>query len=183
MTLRDGALDALGDIDEGAARPHRGVERGKLVVPGRDRGPKVFLEDFGVFLEAGVGVEEDHALLFQVLADLVVDHFGFILGGHAIDQALAFRLGDAQAVIGLLDVLGQVVPRLGYLVGGTNKVLEVVEIQEAEVWAPGGDGFALEGFECLEADVQHPLRFVLGLGDIADYLFIQALFRGLTGVV
>jgi hypothetical protein len=59
-----------------------------------------------------VGVEEDDALRLQVLTDLVVDHLGLVLRGDAGDQALLLGLGDAEPVVGVLDVLGQVFPRL-----------------------------------------------------------------------
>jgi hypothetical protein len=72
----------------------------------------VLAEQVLVLAQGGVGVEEEHALLLEVLADLVVDDLGLVLGGDAGDQALLLGLGDAQAVVGVLDVLGQVLPRV-----------------------------------------------------------------------
>ena len=58
--------------------------------------------------QSAVGVEEDDALLLEILADLVVDDLGLVLGSDTGDQALLLGLGDAQPVVGVLDVVGQV---------------------------------------------------------------------------
>ena len=57
-----------------------------------------------------VHVHEDDALLLEVLADLVVDDLGLVLGADAGEE-LALGLGDAEAVERVLDVVGDVVPR------------------------------------------------------------------------
>jgi hypothetical protein len=54
--------------------------------------------------------EEDDALLLEVLADLVVDHFGLVLSRHARHETLLLRLRDAQLVVGVLDVRRQLFP-------------------------------------------------------------------------
>ena len=87
-----------------------GVQRGELVVADRDDRAEVLLEELRVLAQRGVGVEEEDALLLEVLADLVVDDLGLVLRRDAGDQALLLRLGDAELVVGVLDVLGQVVP-------------------------------------------------------------------------
>ena len=107
---RDVHVDALRDVDERAARPHRGVERGELVVADRDDGAEVLLEELRLLLERGVGVEEEDALLLEVLTDRVVDDLGLVLRGDARDEALLLRLRDAEPVVGVLDVLGEVRP-------------------------------------------------------------------------
>ena len=60
---------------------------------------------------AGVGVEEDDALLLQVLADLVVDDLGLVLRRDAGDQPLLLGLRDAEPVVGVLDVRRAARPR------------------------------------------------------------------------
>jgi hypothetical protein len=52
-----------------------------------------------VFTQRGVGVEEDDALLFQVLADLVVDNLGLVLRRDAGDKAAALGFRDAQLLV------------------------------------------------------------------------------------
>jgi hypothetical protein len=76
---RDLDVHALGHVDERAARPHRRVERGELVVADGDDGAEVLLEQLLVLAQAGVGVDEDDALLLEVLADRVVDDLRLVL--------------------------------------------------------------------------------------------------------
>src|SRR5439155_21172381 len=45
---RDLDLDTLGDVDERPTRPDRAVQRGELVVPGRDDGAEVCFEGAGL---------------------------------------------------------------------------------------------------------------------------------------
>ena len=61
--------------------------------------------DVLVLAQARVHVEEHDALLLEVLADLVVDDLGLVLGADP-GQEVALRLGNAEAVEGLLDVVG-----------------------------------------------------------------------------
>src|SRR3546814_1241866 len=91
-------VDALGHVDERPAGPDSRGQGGELVVADRDDGGEVFLEEFLVLAQRGVGVDEDDALLLEVLADRVIDDLGFVLGGDAGDQALLLGLGDAEAV-------------------------------------------------------------------------------------
>ncbi len=108
---RDLDVHALRHVDERPAGPDRGVQRGELVVAGRDDRAEVLLEQLGVLTQAGVGVEEDDALLLEVLADLVVDDLGLVLGGDTGDEPLLLGLGDAELVVGVLDVLRAGRPR------------------------------------------------------------------------
>ena len=110
---RDLNVDALGDVDEGASGPHGRVEGGELVVTCRNHGPEVLLDELGVLAHSGVGVDEDDSLLLQVTTDLVVNDLRLVLGSDSRYEALALGLGDADAVVGVLDVLGQVVPGVG----------------------------------------------------------------------
>src|SRR5699024_2313258 len=149
--------------------------RGELVVAGRDHGAEVLLEEFRVLLERGVGVEEDDALALDLLVDLVVDHLGLVLRGDAGDETLLLGLGDAEPVIGVLDVLGQVLPAGGLLLRGAHEVLETVEVELAQVAAPRRHRLAVEEAQRLEAALAHPLRLVLLVGDVAHDVLRQAL--------
>ena len=157
---RDVDVHALRHVDERAARPHRGVERGELVVADRDDGAEVLLEELRLLAQRGVGVEEQDALLLEVLADRVVDDLGLVLGRDAGDEALLLRLGDAELVVGVLDVLGEVVPGRGLLLAGADEVLDVLEVDARQVRAPGRHRLAVEELEALQAQVEHPLRLV-----------------------
>ena len=85
---------------------------------------------------AGVRVHEDDAQLLEVLAHLVVDDLGLVLRAHT-GQVLALGLGDAQLLEGVLDLVGQVIPGLAGLLGRLDVVVDVVEVDAAEVAAPG----------------------------------------------
>ena len=92
--------------------------------------------------QRGVHVGEDHALGLEVLADLVVDDLGLVLGADPGEE-LALRLGDAELVEGVLDVLGDLVPAALALLGGADEVVDVVEVDLVEVAAPAaGSGGA-----------------------------------------
>ena len=177
---RDVHVHALRHVDEAAAGPDRGVQRGELVVAHRDDRGEVLLEKVRVLLERGVGVQEDDTLVLQVLADLVVDDFAFVLRGDAGDEPLLLRLGDAEPVVGALDVRGQVVPAGGLLLGRPDEVLDVLEIDASQIRAPAGHRLAPEQLQALQPQVQHPLRLVLQRRDVPDDLLGQAPARGLA---
>ncbi len=180
---RDLDVHALRHVDERAAGPDRRVQRGELVVAGRDDGAEVLLEDLRVLLERGVRVHEDHTLSLELFVDLVVDHLGLVLRGDTGDQALLLRLRDAQPVVRRLDVGRQVLPGLGLLLGRAHEVLDVVEVDAGQVGAPGRHGLLAEELQALETQVQHPLGLGLLRGDVADDLFAEAALGRGTGRV
>src|SRR6185437_9997262 len=167
-------VHALRHVDERPAAPHRRVERSELVVADRDHGREVFPEQLGMLSQAGVGIEEDDALLLKVLADLVVDDLRLVLRGHAGDQALLLRFRDAEPVVGVLDVSGQVVPARRLLLGGAYEVLDLVEVDAGQVRTPCGQRLAIEQLKAAQAQLQHPLRLVLLRRDVANHLLGQA---------
>ena len=173
-------LHALRDVDEGAARPHGRVERSELVVVGRDDRRPVLADEVLVLAQRGVHVGEDHALGLELLVDLVVDDLGLVLGADAGEE-LALGLGDAEAVEGVLDVLGDLGPVAAVAVRGADEVVDVVPVDLVEVAAPLRGRAGEEVVERLEAEVAHPLRLLLVLGDRLDDLAAQAL-RGLVGI-
>ena len=135
--------------------------------------PKYSWKISRVFAQRGVGVQEDDALRFKVLTQLVVDDLGLVLGGDAGNQALRFGLGDAELVVGVPDVLGQFLPAGGLLLGGTHEVLDVVEVDAGEVCTPGGHGLAVEVLQALEPEIEHPFRLALLGRDVTDHFFID----------
>ena len=127
-----------------------------------------------------VHVGEDHALGLELLVDLVVDDLGLVLGADPGEE-FALRLGDAEPVEGVLDVLGDLAPVAAVLLRGADEVVDVVEVDLAEVAAPFRGRARVEVLERLEAEVAHPLRLVLVVGDRFDDLAREAL-RRLVGV-
>jgi hypothetical protein len=135
----------------------------------RDDRPEVGAHELLVLAQAGVHVEEDHALGLEVGLELVVDDLGLVLRADA-GQELALGLGDAEPVPGLLDVRREVLPGLRLLLGRPDVVVDVLEVDAGEVAAPKRHRACLEVLERLQAEVAHPLRLVLVLGDRRDDL-------------
>ncbi len=180
---RDFDVHAGRHIDEGAARPHRGVQRGELVIAGRDDRAEVLVEELGVLAKRRVGVHEDDALRLELLVDRVVHDLGLVLGGHTGDETLALGLGDAETLVRVTDIFGQVFPALGLLFRRPYEVLDVVEVDARQVGTPGGHGLLAEHPEAAQAVLQHRLGFALEPRDVADDLFGEAALRGGAGGV
>jgi hypothetical protein len=102
-------LHARRDVNERPARPHGRVERGELVVVGRDDLAEVLLDQLGVLPQGGVHVAEHDAKLLEVFAVAVEHDLALVLGRDA-GQVLALGLGDAQLLVGGLICVGQVIP-------------------------------------------------------------------------
>lgn len=176
-------VHTLRHVDERASGPHRGVQRRELVVTDRDDRAEVLLEELRVLLERRVGVHEDDTLRLELFVDLVVDDLGLVLGRDTGDEALLLRLGDAELVVRVLDVLGQVLPGLRLLLRGAHEVLDVVEVDARQVGTPVGHGLLTEEAQTLETELGHPLRLALLRGDVADDVLVDATLGGGTGHV
>src|SRR6202035_4399793 len=100
----------LRHVDEAAAAPYRAVQRGELVVRGRNDGAEVLFNQVGIQAQGGIHVGEDYTDLLKVFAHLVINRFAFVLRGDT-GQEFAFGLRDAQAIKGVFDFGGYVVPR------------------------------------------------------------------------
>ena len=133
--------------------------------------------------QRGVGVHEDDALRFELLVDLVVDDLGLVLRGDAGDEALPLRLGDAQALVRVADLLGELLPGARLLLGRAHEVLDVVEVDLAEIGAPRRHRLALEELQPLQTGLEHPLGLVLERRDAAHDGFAQPALGGGPGGV
>ncbi len=170
---RERDLDALGHVHERAAGPDRAVERGELVVLGRDDGAEVLLEDLGVFLERLIGAHEYDTDLAQLLADAVVDDLGVVLRADAGEE-LALRLGDAELLERRLDLLGDVVPRLLFALGRLAVVDDLVEVDAIQAVGPVGHGPLKEMLVGAQPELEHPVGLFLEPADLLDRLAGQA---------
>ena len=128
-----------------------------------------------------VHVQEEDALVLQLLLELVVDDLGLVLGADA-GEVLLLGLGDPELVPGVLDVRRQVFPGVGLVLGRADVIEDVVEVDLRDVAAPFGQRARQEVLERLEAELAHPLRLVLVLGDRVDELVREAT-AGLEEVV
>src|SRR5699024_12549311 len=77
-------VDSRWHVDEGTTGPYGGVQSGELVIARGNHGAEVLLEQLRVLLQGGVGVDEDYALLPQVITDLVVHTLGLVLPGDTV---------------------------------------------------------------------------------------------------
>ncbi len=176
-------LDALGDIQEGAARPDRSVQRRELVVLRRHAFVhEVLLDQLRVLGDRSVHRAEQDPELRVLLLEALVDG---LLAPYADDagEVLALGLGDAEVFVGLLHLGRNFVP--GVEAPGRRRRVEhqLVEVQAAQVGAPGRHRLAFEDFQRLEPFLGHPVGLALDLGQLADDLPRDALARNQLALV
>src|SRR5205807_8995969 len=92
------------------------------------------------------------------------------------------RLRNPELVPGVEDLGRQVLPPLRLLLGGTDVVVDVLEVDLREVAAPHRQRAREEVVERLVPELAHPVRLVLVLRDRLDDLVVQAA-AGLEEVV
>ena len=97
---------------------------------------------------------------------VVIHELGVVLRADA-SQVAALGLGDAQAVEGVLHVVGQGVP-VAFLVGvGLDVGHDVVHVQPGDGGAPIRGSALVVDLERLQAVLEHPRGFVLFRGNLA----------------
>ena len=165
--------DARWDVDEGATRPDGRVERRELVVGRRNDRGEVLAEEVLVLKQCLAGIEEQDALVLELLLERVVDDLRLVLGTNA-GEKLSLRFGDPQALEGVLDRVGHVVPRARVALGGLEVVEDVVEIDPAEVGAPIGHRLREEDLVGVKTEVEHPLGLTLVSGDLTNHVLVEA---------
>ena len=136
-------LDALGNVEERAARPDGAVERRELVVRRRDAPHEVLLEDVLVLLKRLVAVDERDAEVGPLLREVVVHHLGLVLRARA-GEVRALGLGDAELLERVLDVLRHVLPALRLLRARVSIVRDLGEVELREVRAPRRERLLVE---------------------------------------
>src|SRR6185437_13015015 len=104
----------LRHIDEAATTPHGAVQRCKLIVGWWNDSAKMLLHQVWIQAQSRVHIGEDHAQLFEVFTNLVINGFALVLSGHAC-QELALGLWNAQAIKRILNLDGNVFPCLALL--------------------------------------------------------------------
>ncbi len=120
-----------------------------------------------------VRVQEDDALVGEVLLELVVDDLRLVLRTDT-GEVLLLGLRDPQLVPGVLDVGRKVFPRLGLVLGRLDVVEDVVEVDLAEVPAPLGHRARVEVVQALVPELTHPVGLVLVRRDGVDELVRDA---------
>ena len=105
----------------------------------------------------------------------MIDDFRVVLRADAGEQSLLLGLGNTELVVGVLDVVGDILPVRLVAVGGADVVVDVVEVDVPEFAAPLGHRPSVEVIERLEPQLAHPLGLVLDVGDRIDDLMREAL--------
>ena len=147
---REVELGALGHVDKRAARPYGAVQGRKLVVGGRDERHKLLVDErFPLRIVQGflnTGVDDAH--LGRGVLHIVVDELGVVLRADA-RQVAALGLGDAQALKGILDVVGHRLPVVLLFGVGLDVGDDVVHVQALDGGAPRRVGKTVEDLEGL----------------------------------
>ena len=106
----------------------------------------------------------------------MVDDLGVVLRPDAGEE-LALRLRDPEPLEGLLDLLGDVVPRLLFALGRLAVVDDLVEIDGPEVATPLGHRPAQEVLVRPQPELEHPVGLVLERADLLDRVPGQPALR------
>ena len=180
------AANALGNVDEGAVREDRRVERREIIIPLRHDLAQPFADQIGIFLDRLGDRTEDHARRFQLLAEGRRDRDAV---EHRVNRDLArpfdarqhFLLGDrnAQLFIGPADFGIEFVERRDrLLLLGLRVVIRVLIVDRRDVQL--GPVRALQRLpqaKRLQPPVEHPFRLALLGRDITNRILAQPLGR------
>ena len=128
-------MDALRHIDEGAAGPDGIVQCRKFMIIRCDQLPEVRLDELRVFLHSRLKIDVDDALLFQLFLDIVIDHFRVVLRADTGERFL-LRFRDAEAVKGVTDILGEILPARFHVRLRTHIGIDVLHIQLGNIRSP-----------------------------------------------
>ena len=101
---------------------------------------------------------EDHSLRGPLLLEGVVHHLGLVLCADT-GQDLLLRLGDAQALERVLDIVRNVVPGAFHLLLRLHIEVDLIErrLEIREVSAPRGHRLRFVDLERLQTELEHPL--------------------------
>ena len=182
---RDLHTDTRRDIHERAAAPDRAVQSGKLVVSRGHQLHKVGTHHFGIgAVEGTLNIGVNHALCGHLGLDVVVDHFGVILGTHT-SQRSPFGLGDAKPLKRVFDVVGHLAPLAPHLSLGADVSDDIAHVQSLDGGAPVLHRHGVVDAQALLAENAHPLGVILFLGNFLDDLRGQAGIdlKGSVGLV
>ena len=173
----DGQVNALGHIHEGAAGPHRAVQRRELMVVGRYQLHEVLAHHVGVFaLQGALHVGIHHALGGHGVLHVVIYQLGVVLRAHA-GQRFPLGLRDAQPLEGLLDVLRHVLPVIAHFGVGADIGGDVIHVQSLNGGTPVGELHLVIDLKGFQPELLHPRRIVLLLGELFHDLRRQAGFH------
>ena len=161
------------DVDEGTAGPDGAVEGGERVFRRQDQFHEVVLDHIAVgAVEGALDIGVDDALCRDFGADVVVDEFGVILGTDT-GERLSLRLGDAETLERVFDVLRNIFPLARHTGLGLDVGDDVVEVQAVDGGTPRRHLGMVEDVEALQTEVPHPFRVIFFFGDLQNDIFGQ----------
>ena len=116
-----------------------------------------------------VHIRVDHALGSNLVAHIVINQLRVVLRADA-GERLALRLRDAEAIKGVLDVLGHILPvvlhpGLRADIGG-----DVIHVQPLDRRTPVRQGHFVVDLQSMQAELLHPHRVMLFLRQFVDDL-------------
>ena len=128
-------VHALGHVNEGATRPHCRIKRRKLVVRRRNNGAEVFLHQRLMLAQTLIHAQEDNALIFKMLLDVVVNHLRVILRPNA-SQKLLLRFWNSQALKSILYFRRDVFPVALAFVRRLDVIVNIVKVDLGQIATP-----------------------------------------------
>ncbi|MCG3121557.1 MAG: hypothetical protein ALAOOOJD_04712 [bacterium] len=126
-----------------------------------------------MFPQRRLGIQKNHAQLFPLFLQGMINHFGLILRADAAEK-LALGLGNAEAIKRLLDIGRHVVPTPALLFARPDIIMNVVEVEIVQVAAPLRHGAFHKMIQRFQTDVAHPFRFLFVFGNLFDNAPAQA---------
>ena len=115
-----------------------------------------------MIFEGGIGIGEDDPFVREVFFQAAVDDFRFVLGFDA-GEVFLFGFGNAQAIVRVANVFGDVAPIAFLSFRSADEVIDVLKIELAELAAPIGHRLLEENGQRIEPELGHPGRLVLHL--------------------
>ena len=125
--------------------------------------------------ERALHVRVHHALGRHLVLDVMVNQLGIVLRPHP-GQRFLLRLGDAQPLKGILDVLGHLRPLGLHIRIGADVGDDVIHVQALNAGAPVRHFRLIINLQGLQPELLHPCGIVLFPGQL------RYDFRGQAGL-
>ena len=171
------AAHALGDVDERPVGEDGGVERRKEIVRHRNDAAEIFLHQIRIVADGLRNRAEDDARLFQLFLEGGDDRHAVENGIHRdARQHLLLLERNAELLIGFEKLGVHLVEAFGPggLLGRGIIVSVLIVHRRIEHLGPCRLFHVLPAAERFQTPFQHPFRFVLFRGDVANGILRQA---------
>ena len=167
-------MHALRDIHKRAARPDCTVQGCKLMICRRNQLHEMIPDHVRIrAMQRAFDVRVDNAQLLGEVLNIVVNQLRVVLSANA-RKRLPFRLRNAKALEGILDLLRHAVPVVRHLCVRADIGRDVLHIQSFNGRTPVRHLGVIVDFQRLHAEIMHPLRVIFLFGYLLDNLRGQA---------